>query len=44
MTKTSNNVDKAHKSNAEQKKTDTKEVFWLHSICMMLKQAKQPQY
>lgn len=40
MTNTSNNVDKAHKSNVEQKKTDTKEVLQFDSICMMLKQAK----
>lgn len=40
MTNTSNNADKAYKSNVEQKKTDTKEVLWFDSICMMLKQAK----
>lgn len=40
MTNTSNNLDKAHKSNVEQKKTDTKEFLWFDSICMMLEQAK----
>lgn len=33
-------MDKSHKSNVKQKKTDVKEALWFDSIYMVLKQAK----
>lgn len=36
-TNISNSMDISHRSNVEQKKSDTNEVIYFDSICMMLK-------